>query len=375
MEKSNEICVVNGDGSDRVCHALSDESISEGYSIDGFLDLSPDGTKVAYATHCNIYIWTIGGDVTSLRDRGGCGVFRELKWSPDGDFITYISEELHRTGGQAYFGDVFVDSLDGKVHRALTADLVGWNYDPDWSPDGRSIAFTHQRVMGDIGPNSYPLAMEIFVVSSDGKEAINFTNHSADDVNPHWSPDGSLIAFLSNRRGGLLDLYVMNSIGSEVRMVAELGMEYNRWPYSSYPITWLPDNRFILHNETLHDTLTGDSEVIRLPYDSVYASWLMTDEGVGSISTSHCAMEWSRLRPGIQAVVVGGPNDPPNRVRSAPSTSAEVIAQIYPGHGVRVLEGPVCADGLVYWKVESDAIPGGMGWTAEGDGKEYWLEP
>ncbi len=37
--------------------------------------------------------------------------------------------------------------------------------------------------------------------------------------------------------------------------------------------------------------------------------------------------------------------------------------------------GPVCADGLVFWKVENPDIPGGVGWTAEGDGVEYYLEP
>jgi hypothetical protein len=40
-----------------------------------------------------------------------------------------------------------------------------------------------------------------------------------------------------------------------------------------------------------------------------------------------------------------------------------------------VLEGPICADGLIFWKVENELIPGGAGWTAEGNGKEYWLEP
>jgi hypothetical protein len=376
LKSTNQICAMNGDGSDRTCLALSDEIISQGYTGE-YLDLSPDGTKVALATDCNIYIWRIGGYVTSLRNQPGCGSFRELKWSPDGNFIAYISEELYRTClCQSFFGDVFVDSLDGKVHRALTTDLFGWSYDPDWSPDGRNITFAHTHVIPVTDSQDYPtiLPEEIFVVSSDGNNAINFTNHSATDMKPHWSPDGKRIAFLSNRRGSeLFDLYMMNSNGSAVHMVAELGME-DMWPYSSYPIIWLPDNRFILHNDTLYDTRTGKSEIIRLPFDSISASWLMTSEGIGSI-TPHCAEEWSQLRPGIQAVVAGGPNDPPNRVRSASSANADVIAQIYPGHTVRVVEGPVCANGLVFWKVESEAIPGGMGWTAEGDGKEYWLEP
>jgi len=33
------------------------------------------------------------------------------------------------------------------------------------------------------------------------------------------------------------------------------------------------------------------------------------------------------------------------------------------------------ADELIFWKVESKSIPGGVGWTAEGDGKDYYLNP
>jgi hypothetical protein len=88
-----------------------------------------------------------------------------------------------------------------------------------------------------------------------------------------------------------------------------------------------------------------------------------------------CASNWSQLYPGIFAVVTDGQSNLPNRVRSAPDTRAEVITQIYPGQIVLVLEGPTCAGDLVFWKVESDAIPGGLGWTAEGAGAEYYLEP
>jgi hypothetical protein len=88
-----------------------------------------------------------------------------------------------------------------------------------------------------------------------------------------------------------------------------------------------------------------------------------------------CATGWSQLYPGIFAVVTGGPDDPPNRVRSAPDTGANVLDQISPGQIVVVLEGPACAGNLVFWKVQSDAIPGGVGWTAEGDGVAYYLSP
>ncbi len=88
-----------------------------------------------------------------------------------------------------------------------------------------------------------------------------------------------------------------------------------------------------------------------------------------------CAGKFTRLVPGVQAVVAGAPADPPDRVRSGPASSNAVITQIYPQTRVKVVQGPVCADGLVFWKVENAMIPGGFGWTAEGDGTEYWLEP
>jgi len=88
-----------------------------------------------------------------------------------------------------------------------------------------------------------------------------------------------------------------------------------------------------------------------------------------------CASDWTQLYPGAFTVVAGGPGDPPNRVRSAPITGASIITQIDPGEIVLVLEGPTCANNLVFWKVRSDVIPGGLGWTAEGDGAEYYLVP
>ena len=71
--------------------------------------------------------------------------------------------------------------------------------------------------------------------------------------------------------------------------------------------------------------------------------------------------------------VVSEVNSLPNIVRSGPGIDKPRIGLLYPGSVVRVIEGPVCVGGLVYWKVESQ--PAGTGWTAEGDGREYYLEP
>jgi hypothetical protein len=64
-----------------------------------------------------------------------------------------------------------------------------------------------------------------------------------------------------------------------------------------------------------------------------------------------------------------------NRVRAAPALSAEVIGELGPGTVMQIVDGPVCADGYVWWQVEHSSLPGGKGWTAEGDFQAYFLEP
>ena len=386
VENPKQICVMNGDYSDRSCLDLNEDNFAQGHTVPGFLALSPDGAKVAYATECNIYIWTVGRDVFPLRTAGICGLFREVKWSPDGNSIACISEELQRTClyCQAYFGDIIISSLDGTVHRVLTEELAGWSHLPDWSPDGKYIAFHLQRLK----PNS-PVDEEIFVIPAEGGSAVNLTNHSADDVRPQWSPDGSQIAFLSDRdEDKLMNLYLMNPRGGDLRKAVELRSP-DHWPYSSAVFFWLPDGVHMIHDNRLINTISGQSELVELPINShyEYGSWALSPQNeIGSpgphltpgLSTSEptpCAANWSRLRPDVHAVVAGGSSDPPNRVRDAPDTDAKIIYQIYPGTIVRVLEGPVCANGLVFWKVENENIPGGVGWTAEGDMQKYFLEP
>jgi hypothetical protein len=62
----------------------------------------------------------------------------------------------------------------------------------------------------------------------------------------------------------------------------------------------------------------------------------------------------------------------PNRIRSEPSLNGTYLGQIEGGDTFVVLDGPVCAEGYSWWYVEYGTL---TGWTVEGQGEEYWLEP
>ena len=209
----------------------------------------------------------------------------------------------------------------------------------------------------------------IYVYSLESGKTFNLTQNAASDRDPAWSLDGRFIAFLSNRGGSYesykdYKLYIMNSDGSVVRKAADFSIEYY-WPYSLYTLNW-PDSKHILYGDKLVDLDTGDFTVLHLPFEVRLATWFMPID--------YCTSGWTRLKVGGQAKVSEGITLP-NRVRLEPATSAEIIVLLDPGSVVRVIEGPVCADELVFWRVENTSIPGGVGWTAEGDGREYYLEP
>ncbi|MCI0553330.1 MAG: hypothetical protein L0287_20465 [Anaerolineae bacterium] len=85
-----------------------------------------------------------------------------------------------------------------------------------------------------------------------------------------------------------------------------------------------------------------------------------------------CTSGWTRLKVGQEAKV-SEDDSLTNRVRLGPGTNEPMVALLYPGTIVKLIEGPICADGVIFWKVGS--YPTGIGWTAEGDGRKYFLEP
>ncbi|MEZ4668595.1 MAG: SH3 domain-containing protein [Anaerolineae bacterium] len=82
------------------------------------------------------------------------------------------------------------------------------------------------------------------------------------------------------------------------------------------------------------------------------------------------ATNTSRLFIGQEGRVVAGLGA--NNLRDNPTKAGKVVTQIPELGTFSVLDGPIDAEGLNWWKVDFN---GHIGWTAEGDNSEYWVEP
>ena len=121
----------------------------------------------------------------------------------------------------AGFWQVWVANIDLTEQQQLTTEAAnsGW---PVWAPDGRKIAFDTDR--GDPDPSDSTVINDIFTMNPDGSGLKNLTGSKDFSADAGWSPDGSLIAFDSDRGDypAKQGIYVMNKEGSDVQRVTSL---------------------------------------------------------------------------------------------------------------------------------------------------------
>src|SRR5438552_15997250 len=197
----------------------------------------------------------------------------------------YVSAAAGCGGGQAtpklYNRLIFLTRQSGDYDIRLRTSndrqpielgrVLPWDSQPVWSPDGSRIAFYSDRNFNlpDRDDN-----VDIYVMAPDGSGLTRLTNDPASDAFPYWSPDGQRLAFYSER-DGQGDVYIMNADGSGVKRVTDDAA-------LDIPYGWSPDGQRLLvssgrsGNLDLFTMKTDGGDVKRvtsLEGDDVAAQW------------------------------------------------------------------------------------------------------
>jgi Tol biopolymer transport system component len=174
---------------------------------------SPDGTRLVFdgGRFPHITLYAIQADGTGLRSVLGKASRFDFgpSWSPDGSWIAFVRGET-----PAGADSTFAVHPDGSGLRRFTVSTVKGT--PSWSPDGKRIAFVGLVTSRGADGRRHGQS-EIFFVRSDGSGLRRLTHSRKDDRAPVWSPDGTRIAFTSDRNARLEeqdDIYVMRADGS-----------------------------------------------------------------------------------------------------------------------------------------------------------------
>jgi Tol biopolymer transport system component len=183
---------------------------------------SPDGTMVAFERQ---YAKRGGADLMVVNANGKnvrtlvpptpqAGTWNcHPTWSPDGNMVAFTS---NRDGNLDLY--MVKGSGLGLKQLTFTKDAIS-NVEPQWSPDGRSIVFVRSVRSATAGTQA-----RIYVLRLDTGKVVQLSRPATDrgvgDSSPSWSPNGTRIAFTSDRMGSN-DIYVMNANGSDVMQVTQ----------------------------------------------------------------------------------------------------------------------------------------------------------
>lgn len=132
--------------------------------------------------------------------------------SRDGTFLVYASTQ-HRPSA-----DIYLKRVGSSVVTQLTND-ASQNAMPSISPDGSRVAFCSDR-SGN---------WDIYVMSTKGGPAVQITSDGANDLHPSWSPDGTRMAFSRlGQTSGRWEMWVVDARYPEVAEFVGYGL-FPQW--------------------------------------------------------------------------------------------------------------------------------------------------
>ena len=237
---------------------------------------SPDGTRLAVVTRwANRYgILVMQPDGSGQRQVTSDGGDLDPAWSPDGTRIAFTNA-----------GNVYTVQADGTGRTQVTHNPANsYASHPTWSPDGKTIAYA-SITYPQAEPYTAYTKISLLDVASGTQKPLPVTAADANDTSPAWSPDGSTIAFVSDRGDGSWRIYTVAPDGSNLQHISNDAGTYDALP------AWSPDGT-------------------QIAFARNYQIWVMARDGSGAhpltTGDGNTAPAWQPLPPAPKGCTLWG---------------------------------------------------------------------
>ena len=158
-------------------------------------DVSPDGKRIVLGARGDVWTLPVESGITRNLTKSDGVHDRNVAWSPDGEYIAYISD---RTGND----ELYIQQQDGKSDAIQLTDpqkvSETYKYQPVWSPDGKKIIWDdkmNRLMMVDVATKK--------VTEIAKSEAGEFDDFA-------WSPDSKWIAFVKSNMSEFNQIFIYN---------------------------------------------------------------------------------------------------------------------------------------------------------------------
>jgi len=214
------------------------------------------GNRLAYAQDYQgdekfdiFLLHLLSGEAWNLTPDNNEAIYPRIRWSPDEKQLAFASNRKGR------FSIYTIPSTGGEPEQISDHEFS--DSSPEWSPDGRWLAFDALVSAQDHG---------LFISPSRGGEIVRLVENGVpvEASSPVWSPDGSTIAFMSTELGSS-DIGIWNPQVGSVKWVTDS-------QYECYNPEWSPDGSRLAYimsrggNEVIaaHDLETHGTEILEV---------------------------------------------------------------------------------------------------------------
>lgn len=178
--------------------AETQENLSEVQSFNSQADdydLAPSARRIAITIHGEIFTAPVEeGDLKQITD--GAARDRNLAYSPDGKWISYVSDQSGRE-------ELFVVPVDGSAPAQQVTDIDALKLGYNWSSDSKEIAFTASDDK-----------LRKLVVATKQVAILDSSRYGGFSA-PVWSPDGKWIAYSKPDASRTSDIYMVATSGED----------------------------------------------------------------------------------------------------------------------------------------------------------------